>query len=122
LAALCVSVAAIVDITGAVAFGVPALIFGIIVIIGGIYALRRRVWGLALAGSIFALIVPVTLVIFVMCIFVAFGAGIGEVNLTFPETLARISSSWQLIGIIVGFGIPGILAIIFVTKGKREFK
>ena len=49
----------------------------IIAIVGGIYALRRRIWGLALAGSICAL---------------------------------------------VGFGIPGILAIIFVTKGKREFK
>lgn len=49
----------------------------IIAIVGGIYALRRRIWGLALAGSICAL---------------------------------------------VGFGIPGILAIIFVIKGKREFE
>jgi len=48
----------------------------IIAIVGGIYALRRRVWGLALAGSICAL---------------------------------------------VGFGIPGILAIIFVILGKGEF-
>jgi hypothetical protein len=36
------------------AFGVPSIILGIIAIIGGIYALRRRVWGLALAGSICA--------------------------------------------------------------------
>jgi TM2 domain-containing membrane protein YozV len=49
----------------------------IIAIVGGICALRRRVWGLALAGSICAL---------------------------------------------VGFGIPGILAIIFVVKGRREFE
>ena len=49
----------------------------IIAIVGGICALRRRVWGLALAGSICAL---------------------------------------------VGLGIPGILAIIFVVRGKREFE
>jgi TM2 domain-containing membrane protein YozV len=48
-----------------------------IAIVGGICALRRRIWGLALAGSICAL---------------------------------------------VGFGIPGILAIIFVVRGKREFE
>jgi len=49
----------------------------IIAIVGGICALRRRIWGLALAGSICAL---------------------------------------------VGFGIAGILAIIFVVRGKREFE
>jgi hypothetical protein len=48
----------------------------IIAIVGGICAFRRRVWGLALAGSICALI---------------------------------------------GFAIPGILAIIFVILGKGEF-
>ena len=103
----------------------PVVIVGIIAIVaivGGIYAQRRRVWGLALAGSIFALIGPVTLVILVLSFFISAGAGIGEINLTFPEILARISSSWHLIGLIVVFGIPGILAIIFVTKGKREFK
>jgi hypothetical protein len=56
----------------------PLIIFGIIAIVGGIYALRRRIWGLALAGSICALIGP-----------------------------------WFLLG---------ILAIIFVSLGKREFK
>jgi len=56
----------------------PLIIFGVIAIVGGIYALRRRVWGLALAGSICALIGP-----------------------------------WFLLG---------ILAIIFVSLGKREFE
>ena len=56
----------------------PLIIFGIIAIVGGIYALQRRIWGLALAGSICALIGP-----------------------------------WFLLG---------ILAIIFVSLGKREFK
>ena len=58
-------------------FGVPSIILGIIAIVGGSYALKRRIWGLALAGSICAL---------------------------------------------VGFGILGILAIIFVILGKGEFK
>ena len=56
----------------------PLIVIGIIAIVGGICALYRRVWGLALAGSIFALIGP-----------------------------------WFLLG---------ILAIIFVSLGKREFK
>ena len=43
-------------IGGAVAgaFAIP-LILGIVSIIGGAYALKRRLWGLALAGSICAL-------------------------------------------------------------------
>jgi len=39
----------------AAAAAVP-LIFGIIAIVGGVYALKRKIWGLALAGSICALI------------------------------------------------------------------
>jgi hypothetical protein len=65
----------------------------IIAIVGGRYALKRRVWGLALAGSI-ALVGVV-------------GFGILRI---FP------------IEPLVGFGILGILAIIFVSLGKREFK
>ena len=57
-------------------FYVPSIILGIVAIAGGIYALIRRVWGLALTGSI----------------------------------------------ALVGFGIVGILSIIFVSLGKREFK
>ena len=36
------------------AMAVPIAILGILAIVGGIYALRRRIWGLALAGSIAA--------------------------------------------------------------------
>ena len=56
-------------------FGVPPLILGIIAIIGGIYALRRRVWGLALAGSICALIGPGTILGILAIIFVSLGKG-----------------------------------------------
>jgi hypothetical protein len=37
------------------AISVPLIIFAIAAIVGGVFALRKRVWGLALAGSIFAL-------------------------------------------------------------------
>jgi hypothetical protein len=57
--------------------GAPFIILGIIAIVGGIYALKRRIWGLALVGSICAL----------------------------PA----------------GF-LLGLLAIIFVSLGKGEFK
>jgi hypothetical protein len=43
-------------------FGIPAavlIILGIVAIVGGIYNLKRRVWGLSLAGSICALCAPV---------------------------------------------------------------
>jgi hypothetical protein len=36
------------------ALSIPFAIVGILAIIGGIYALRRKIWGLALAGSIAA--------------------------------------------------------------------
>jgi hypothetical protein len=62
-------------------FGTPFIVLGIIAIVGGIYALRREVWGLALAGSI--------------CAFIP---------------------------VIVPWSILGILGIIFVSLGKREFK
>ena len=35
---------------------VPFAILGILAIVGGVYALRRKIWGLALAGSIAALL------------------------------------------------------------------
>ncbi len=37
-----------------VGISVPLAILGIVAIVGGVYALRRRIWGLALAGSICA--------------------------------------------------------------------
>jgi len=38
------------------AIAIPLIIIGIVAIVGGIYALKRRIWGLALAGSICSLI------------------------------------------------------------------
>jgi len=37
------------------AFGVPWIIFGVFAVIGGVYSIKRRFWGLALVGAICAL-------------------------------------------------------------------
>jgi hypothetical protein len=55
--------------------GVPLIVFGIVAIIGGIYALRREVWGLALAGSICALIGPWFILGVLAIVFVSLGKG-----------------------------------------------
>jgi len=57
------------------ALGTPAIILGIIAIVGGIFALRRRTWGLALVGSICALIGPAGLLGIFAIIFVSMGKG-----------------------------------------------
>ncbi len=54
------------------AIGAPLIVLGIISIIGGIFAMQRRVWWLALVGAILA--VPGTFVLGVLAIiFVAMG-------------------------------------------------
>ena len=57
------------------AFGVPSIILGIIAIVGGSYALRRKIWGLALAGSICALLGPWAILGILAIIFVSLGKG-----------------------------------------------
>jgi hypothetical protein len=39
-------------------FGSPIIILGAVAIAGGIYAIKRKLWGLALAGSICAFLIP----------------------------------------------------------------
>ena len=53
----------------------PLIVFGIIAIVGGVCALSRRIWGLALAGSICALIGPWFLLGILAIIFVSLGKG-----------------------------------------------
>lgn len=53
--------------------GGPLILFGAVAIVGGVYALRRRVWGLALAGSICALVGPWAVLGILAIIFVALG-------------------------------------------------
>jgi len=86
------------------AIGALLAVVGIMPIVGGIYALRRRIWGLALAGSIFALIAPVIPVALLL-------TAVAEADS--PAVFAIIASP---------FGILGLLALIFVIRGRREFK
>ncbi|MFW6117981.1 MAG: hypothetical protein ACOC6R_00625 [Chloroflexota bacterium] len=55
------------------AVGAPLITLGIVAIVGGIYALRRRLWGLALAGSICALVGPWALLGILAIVFVSLG-------------------------------------------------
>jgi hypothetical protein len=77
--------------------GVPLLVLGVVGIAGGVWAIRRRVFGLSLAGAICAL----PSVIFAVPLGWAIGVGIN----------AALTSL-----------ILGILAIVFVALGKREFR
>ena len=89
---LCVIAGAIAVITGIVvavvggigwlfwmpwfsAIGVPIIVVGVIAIVGGSYALKRRAWGLALAGSICALLGPWAILGILAIIFVSLGKG-----------------------------------------------
>lgn len=57
------------------AIGAPLIILGVIALVGGIYSLKRRIWGLALAGSICALIDPWFILGVLAIIFVSLGKG-----------------------------------------------
>ena len=57
------------------AIGAPLIIVGVIAIVGGTYALKRRAWGLALVGSICALFGPWGLLGLLATIFVSLGKG-----------------------------------------------
>ena len=115
---------------GSISFVVcaPLIIFVIIQITGGIYALRRRKWGLALAGSICcALVGFVTLGGLVLVASIAMFSdqpNSAPFGATIPEIIAIIWPIWKgpLIGSIVGFVIFGILPIIFIIRGKCEFR
>jgi len=57
------------------AIGAPIIAVGIIAIVGGSYALKRKFWGLALAGSICALVGPGFILGLLAIIFVSLGKG-----------------------------------------------
>ena len=75
-----------------VIFCIPSVPLGTVAIVGGIYALRRDIWGLALAGSI---------------------ALVGFAGYRLLPIL--------LIDPVV-FAIVGILSIIFIALGKGQFR
>jgi hypothetical protein len=58
-------------IWGLGALGLPHIILGIIAVIGGIFAVQRKVWLMALVGAICALMWPLTLLGILSIIFVS---------------------------------------------------
>jgi uncharacterized membrane protein YdfJ with MMPL/SSD domain len=77
---------------------------GTVAIVGGIYALKRRRWGLALAGSICVLIL---------------GIALGGIGALFASALSPSSS---IVLVFVVFASLALLPLIFVILGRREFK
>ena len=56
--------------------GIPMITLGAVAIVGGIYAVKRQLWGLALAGAICALLVPPPFILGILAIiFVILGKG-----------------------------------------------
>jgi len=64
---------AFLDMAWLSAIGVPLIGLGLVAVVGGTYALRRSAWGLALAGSICALMGPWAILGILAIIFVALG-------------------------------------------------
>ena len=95
-------VGAVIDIGGVeapfIAFIIVALIVGILALVGGIYALKARAWGFALAGGIVLI-------------------GIGAV---------LFGGDGRQFGFLAFWGFPfltlGILGPIFIALRKREFE
>lgn len=56
--------------------GWPILVLGVMAIIGGVFAIRRQKWGLALAGAICAVLIPPPFILGILAIvFIALGHG-----------------------------------------------
>jgi hypothetical protein len=52
------------------------IVLGIVSLVGGIFAVQRRIWGMALAGAICALFPPPVIILGILAIvFVAMGKG-----------------------------------------------
>ena len=74
---------------------------GIVAIVGGVSAMRRKMFGLSLAGAICCALTPL----------VGFGEDLVGFN------LSLVGLVW-----VSGWMILGILAVIFVVLEKREFR
>lgn len=57
------------------ALGFPLIALGIVALVGGIYALKRQMWGLALAGSICVIVAGNLLFGILSLVFIVTGKG-----------------------------------------------
>ena len=88
----------IVSHIGGKTIGVLLIVLGIIAIIGGIFAIRRHVWGLALAGAICALFpLHVAILGILAIIFVALSKGEFDQSVT-KATMGTASSTGTKVG------------------------
>ena len=78
-------------------FSTPLLVFGILALVGGIYALKRKKWGWALAGSIATLLLLIII----------------------GTLIATLDIPLYISYIVV---LAGIAAIAFAILSKGEFK
>ena len=78
---------------------------GIVTIVGGVSAMRRKKFNLSLAGAICCALTPP----------VAFSESFSYSDPFFSNSLAELVLVW-------GWMITGILSVIFVVLGKREFE
>lgn len=119
IAGIIVAVPGIVVLASNELLGAPSIVPGIIAIIGGIHALRRKRWGLALAGSIFALFGPAGFLLIFGLLAVKYADMVPGLQ---PPPIIDAFFSSSYLDFSLGSVILGILAIIFVIMGKREFK
>ena len=74
IAALGKAIAMWTGFWGMGAIGTPLIILGIVALIGGVFAIQRRTWGMALAGAICSLFPPPVMVLGILSIiFVTLG-------------------------------------------------
>jgi len=100
-------------------FGAPSIVPGIIAIAGGIHALKRKGWGLALAGSICGLFGPAGFLLILGLFAVKYADMVPGLQ---PPPIIDAFFSSSYFDFSLGSVIIGILAIIFVIMGKREFR
>src|SRR4030042_630126 len=89
---------------------VPLILIAILAIVGGVYALQRKIWGLALAGSIAAFFSPAWVlgVAAIVLRALAYTRGI-DPTMVIPETL--------ILSIAVIFAIFAVIADILAIVG-----
>jgi len=119
VAGIIVAVPGIVVLASTEMLGAPSIVPGIIAIIGGIHALKRKRWGLALAGAICALFGPAGFLVIFGLLAVKYADMVPGLQ---PPLIIDTFFSSSYIDFSLGSVILGILAIIFVIMGKREFK
>jgi len=101
--------------------GVVMCLLAVVAIVGGIFALRKRRWGLALAGSIIVIVLVIVVVpvmlFFVMPDFMGLYSALGARVPPITMALLRCWVPLCLAGLFLG--IP---AVVFTALGKEHFK